>query len=106
MSKMTWLAWEKCKTCQVLECVQQGVSSVHVRCITNAWISTHGVKCIKYTTNDQNMINMNNYGDPQSLVLIGDQNNNKMSFWHFIKHLECTHYAYMLNNTWTYKNLA
>ena len=26
----------ECKTGQVLECVQQGASSVHVRCMTNA----------------------------------------------------------------------
>ena len=49
---------------------------------------------------------MNNYGDPQSLALIGDQNNNKMSFGHFIKHLKCTHYACMLNNARTYENIA
>ena len=41
---------------------------------------------------------MNNYGDPQSLVLNGVQNNNKMPFRHFIKHLERTHYTCMLNN--------
>ena len=79
---------------------------MHDQCMTNAWISTHGEKCIKHNTNDQNMINMNNYGDPQSLVLIRIQNNNKMSFGHFIKHLECTHYTCMLNNAWTYENLA
>ena len=49
---------------------------------------------------------MNNYGDPQSLVLIGVQNNEKMPLGHFIKHLECTHYTCMLNNTWTYEKLA
>ena len=37
---------------------------MHERCMANAWISTHGAKCIKHTTNDQNMINMNNYSDP------------------------------------------
>ena len=74
--------------------------------MTNAWTSTRGVKYIKHTTNNQNIINMNNYGDSQKLVLIGVQNNEKISFEHFIKHLECTHYTYMLNNAWTYKNLV
>ena len=74
--------------------------------ITNKWASTQGANCIKHTTNDENMINMNNYGDPQNLVLIGVQNNNKMSFEHFIKHIECTLYTCMLNNAWTYENLA
>ena len=36
-SKKTKLAWVNAKTCQVLKCVQQGASSVHVRCMTNAW---------------------------------------------------------------------
>ena len=36
---------------------------------------THRAKCVNHITNDQNMINMNNYGDPQNLVLIGVQNN-------------------------------
>ena len=66
--------------------------------MTNALISTYKAKFIKHTTNDQNMINMNNYGDPQNLVLNGVQNNEKMSFGYFIEHLECTHYTYMLNN--------
>ena len=82
------------------------MQSVHVRCMTNAWVSTQGAKCLKPTTNDQNMINMNNYGDPQNLVLIGVQNNEKMSFGHFIEHLKYTHYTCMLNNAWTYENLA
>ena len=41
---------------------------------------------------------MYNYCNPQKLVLIGVQNNEKMSFGHFIKHLKCTHYTCMLNN--------
>ena len=49
---------------------------------------------------------MNNYGDPQNLILIEVQNSEKMSFGHFIKHLECTHYTCMINNARTYKNLA
>ena len=68
----------------------KGVSSVHVRCMTIARARTHGAKCVKHTTNDQNMKNMNNYGNPQKLILIGVQNNEKMSFGHFIKHLEFT----------------
>ena len=98
--------WCKPRHDNVLECVQQGASSVHVRCMANAWISTHGAECIKHTTSDQNIINMNNYGDLQSLVLIGDQINNKMPFGRFIEHLECTHYTCMLNKAWTYENLA
>ena len=49
---------------------------------------------------------MNNYSDPQNLVLIGVQNNEKMPFGHFIKYLECTHYTCMINNPRTYENLA
>ena len=67
---------------------------------------THGVKCVKHVTNDQNMINMHNHGNPQKLVLIRVQNNEKMSFGHFIKYLECTHYTCKLNNAWTYENLV
>ena len=48
-----------------------------MRCMINAWASTHGEKCVKYTTNDQNMINMNNYGNPKKLVLIGVQKSEK-----------------------------
>ena len=50
-----------------------------------------GIKCVKHTTNDQNMINKSNYGNLQSLELIGVQNNTKMSFKHFIKHLIYTY---------------
>ena len=56
-----------------------------------AWIGTFGSKCVKHTPNDQNMINKFDQGNPQSLVLIGVQNNIKMSFRHFIKHLMCTY---------------
>ena len=52
-------------------------SREHQVCISNAWTSTHGGKCIKHTTNDQNMINMNNYGNPQNLVLIEVPKNEK-----------------------------
>ena len=49
-------------------------SKVHLVCMCDAWLiheqGTQGAKCIKHTTNDQNMINMNNYGDPQKLVFI------------------------------------
>ena len=75
---------------------------VHVRCMTNAWASTQGEKCIKHTTNDQYIINMNNCGNPKNLVFIGVQNNEKMPFEHFIKQ----HYTCMLNNAWTYENLT
>ena len=70
------------------------VSSVHVRCMTNAWASTHEAKCVKHTINDKYMINMHNYDNPQSLVLIGIQNNEKLSFGHFVKHLR-VHTLYM-----------
>ena len=52
------------------------------------------------------MINMNNYGYPKNLVLIGVQNKNKMSFEHFIKHIECIHHTCMLNNALTYEDFA
>ena len=39
---------------------------------------THGAKCVNYTTNDQNMISMNNYGDPQKLVPIEAQKSEKI----------------------------
>ena len=47
------------------------------------------------TTNDQNMISMHNHDNTQNLVLIGVQNNEKMPFGQFIKHLECTHTTYV-----------
>ena len=58
----------------------------------------HGAKCVKHATNNQNMINMHNHGNPQKMILIEVQNNEKMSFGHFIKYLERTHYTCMLNN--------
>ena len=64
---------------------------VHTWCMCKAWLSTFGLKCVKHTPNDQNMINKFNHGNPKSLVLIGVQNNTKMSFGHFIKHLMCTY---------------
>ena len=60
-------------------------------CMCKAWLSKFGLRCVKHTPNDQNMINKFNHGNPQSLVLIGVQNNTKMSFGHFIKHLMCTY---------------
>ena len=90
--------------------MQQGASTMHLVCIWDAWPmheqGPHGAKCVKHATNNQNMINMHNHGNPQKLILIKVQNNEKMSFGHFIKHLECTHYTCMLNNAWTYENLA
>ena len=55
---------------------------VHLVCTWNAWPKheqgTHGAKCANHTTNDQNMINMNNYGDTQKLVLIKVQKSEKI----------------------------
>ena len=64
---------------------------VHMWCICKAWLNTFGSKCVKHRPNDQNMINQSNHGNPQSLELIGVQNNTKMPFGHFIKHLVCTY---------------
>ena len=79
-----------------LTIVQVRASSVHVVCICEALLSTFGSKCVKHTPNDQNMINKSNHCNPQSLELIGVQNNTKMPFGHFIKHLICTYKT----NTW------
>ena len=68
---------------------------VHMWCMCKAWLSTFGSKCVKHTTNDQNMINMYKQGNSQCLVLIGVQNNTKMPFGHFLKHLVCTNTANM-----------
>ena len=65
----------------------KGASSVHVRCMTNACASIHGAKYAKHTTNDQYMINMHNHSNTQELVLIEVQNNEKIQFGHFMKHL-------------------
>ena len=43
----------------------------------DAWQSTHGAKCVKHTTNDQNMLNMNKYVKTQNLILIGVQESEK-----------------------------
>ena len=59
---------------------------------------THKAKCVKHATNDQNMMNMYNHVNPQKLVLIRIQNNEKIPLGYFIKHLEYTHYTCMLNN--------
>ena len=61
-----------------------------MKCMSKACLSTIGSKYVKHTTNYQNMINTYNYDNPQSLILIGVQNNTKMSFEHFVKHLICT----------------
>ena len=60
-------------------------------CMCKAWLSTIGSKCVKHTLNDQNIINIYNHCNPQNLVLIGVQNNTKMSFEHFVKRLVCTY---------------
>ena len=49
-------------------------SRVYQVCMCNAWTSTHEAKCVKHTTNDQNMYK---YGKPQNLVLIGVQKSEK-----------------------------
>ena len=58
-----------------------------MKCMSKACLSPIGSKCVKHITKDQNMINMFNHGNPQSLELIGVENNIKMPFEHFIKHL-------------------
>ena len=59
---------------------------MHVQAMTkHIWVKV----CKTHTPNDQNMINKSNHGNPQSLVSIGVQNNTKMPFGHFIKHLMC-----------------
>ena len=55
----------------------KGASNVYVRCMTNAWANTHGAKCVKHTTNDQNMLSMHKHGNPQKFVLNEFQNNEK-----------------------------
>ena len=67
------------------------VGGVPMWCMCRAWLSTFGIKCVKHVTNDQNMINMYNHGNSQRLEIIGVQNNTKMPFGHFIKHLICTY---------------
>ena len=64
---------------------------MHMWCMCKAWLSTFGSKCVKHTTNDQNMINKSNHGNPQGLELIGVQHTIKMPFRHFIKHLICNY---------------
>ena len=72
-----------------LTIVQVCACGVHMWCMCKAWLSTFGSKCVKHTPSIQNMINKSNHGNPQSLVSIGVQNNTKMPFGHFIKHLMC-----------------
>ena len=70
----------------------------------NAWLMhekcTYGARCVKYTTNEPNMFLMRKHEKPQSLVLIRVQTSEKMSKRHFIKHLACTLWTIMWNNTW------
>ena len=81
-------------------------SSVHVRCMIDAWTSTHWAKCVKHTYNNQNMINMHNHGNPQKLVLIKVQKSEKNTIEAFYQTLKVhTYYTCMLNNAWTYENL-
>ena len=52
------------------------------------------------------MLNMYEYGKPQNLVLIKVWKSEKIPSRHFIKHLVCTHYTYVMNNAWTCENHA
>ena len=82
----------KCKT--IDNCASVCIKcacGVHMWCMCKAWLSAFGSKCVKHTINDQNMKNKSNHGNPQSLDLIGVQNNSKMPFGHFIKHLICAY---------------
>ena len=74
-----------------LTIVQVCACGVHMWCMCKAWLSTFGSKYVEHTPNGQNVINKFNHGNPKSLVLIKVQNNIKMSFGHFIKHLICTY---------------
>ena len=60
---------------------------MHVRCMSNARISTHEKKCVKHTYRDQNMINMHNPDSLQKLVLIGVQKNEKNTIYAFYQTL-------------------
>ena len=77
----------ECKTCQVIECVHQGcikcACEMHDQCMSkHSW----GKVC-KHITNDQNMINMNNYGNSQKFLLIGVQKSEKNSIETFYQTL-------------------
>ena len=67
---------------QNMSSVRVYASNVYLVCMWDAWLmyeqDTHGAKCVNYTTNDQNMISMNNYGDPQKLVPIKAQKSEKI----------------------------
>ena len=62
----------------------------NVQCMTKAWKMQCRAKCVKYTTNEQNMFLMRKHEKPQILVLIGVQTSEKIPKRHFIKHLACT----------------
>ena len=64
-------------------------------------ICTCRARCVKYTTNEPNMILVRKHEKPQSLVLIRVQISEKMPKRHFIKHLACTLWTTMWNNPWT-----
>ena len=78
---------------------------VHVQCMSKAWTSTYGEKCVKHTINDRNMLQLSKHGSPQSLVLIGVQTSAKMPKEHFIEHLACIQLPYMRQNAWAYENM-
>ena len=77
------------------------------KCVCKRWLCPmHGkctcrARCVKYTTNEPNMILVRKHKKPQSLVLIGVQTSEKMPKRHFIKHLTCTLWTIMRNNAWT-----
>ena len=77
----------------------------NVHCMTKAWKTQCGAKCLKYTTNDPNMFLMRKHEKLQSLVLIRVQTSEKMPKRHFIKHLVCILWTTMWNNAWTSWNL-
>ena len=82
----------KCKTINTCASVCfKCACGVNMWCMCKAWLSTYGSKCVKHTPNDQNKINKSNHGILQSLELIGVQNNTKMPFRHFIKHIVSTY---------------
>ena len=68
--------------------------AMHGKCTCRA-------RCVKYTTNEPNMILVRKHEKPKSLVLIGVQTSEKMPKRHFIKHLVCTLWTTMWNNAWT-----
>ena len=65
------------------------------------WKCTYEARCVKYITNEPNMILVRKHEKPQSLVLNRVQTSEKLLKRHFIKHLTCTLWTIMYNNAWT-----